>query len=348
MSLAVAAHSDGDGLERVAARLLGRGVRAVTRAAAGGNNRLYCVEDEAGSRYALKTYLAAGNDDRDRLGAERAGLQFVTRHGSGRVPSCLAADPAAGLALFEWIEGRPVAAPTAADIDSALDFLAELAAMRGHAGAESLPEAAEACLSAAELCRQIGDRRRRLFGSGDDRLAAFLMRPFPLAWSRFERRARRGYAALGLEFEAPLAAERRILSPSDFGFHNALRRPDGGLVFLDFEYFGWDDPVKLVADFLLHPGMRLSEPLKLRFRRGAAGLFRGAAAFEARLDLLYPLYGLRWCLILLNAFLPSAWRRQAYAREGIARNEIQNRQLAKATAMLAHITEIEGVLCHDA
>jgi hypothetical protein len=106
--------------------------------------------------------------------------------------------------------------------------------------------------------------------------------------------------------------------------------------------------VKLVADFLLHPGMRLSEPLKRRFRNGAARMFHDESTFAARLDLLYPLYGLRWCLILLNAFLPGAWRRQAYARDGGIREQIQNRQLAKAKAMLAHVIEIQGALDHDA
>ena len=41
---------------------------------------------------------------------------------------------------------------------------------------------------------------------------------------------------------------QRALSPSDFGLHNALRGQDGQLRFVDFEYFGWDDPVKLVSD----------------------------------------------------------------------------------------------------
>src|ERR1700680_1391707 len=46
--------------------------------------------------------------------------------------------------------------------------------------------------------------------------------------------------AAGLAFDAELPQEWRSLVPSDFGFHNSLRRPDGSLAFLDFEYFGWD------------------------------------------------------------------------------------------------------------
>ena len=60
--------------------------------------------------------------------------------------------------------------------------------------------------------------------------------------------------------EAELPVEQRTLSPSDFGFHNALRRPDGRVVFLDLEYFGWDDPAKMISDFLLHPALERFYP----------------------------------------------------------------------------------------
>ena len=39
-----------------------------------------------------------------------------------------------------------------------------------------------------------------------------------------------------------------ILSPSDFGFHNIVKNKKK-LYFLDFEYSGFDDPLKLLSDF---------------------------------------------------------------------------------------------------
>ncbi|MFX9699951.1 hypothetical protein ABTP10_19680, partial [Acinetobacter baumannii] len=83
--------------------------------------------------------------------------------------------------------------------------------------------------------------------------------------------------------DAAIDPSARCLSPSDFGFHNAVQRPEGQIVFVDFEYFGWDDPVKLTCDFMLHPGMDLPDDLAQRFRRGMARLFRAQADFEARL-----------------------------------------------------------------
>jgi hypothetical protein len=78
-------------------------------------------------------------------------------------------------------------------------------------------------------------------------------------------------------------------------------------VFIDFDYFGWDDPVKLTADFLLHPGTQLPELLKHHFASAATAIYQTDDAFRTRLALLFPLFGLRWCLILLNEFLPERW-----------------------------------------
>ena len=103
--------------------------------------------------------------------------------------------------------------------------------------------------------------------------------------------------------------------PSDFGFHNSLRRPDGSLAFLDFEYFGWDDPVKLTADILLHPGRPLQPTAAARFRRSGDALYGDDPAFAARLAAYLPLFGLRWVLILLNEFIPERWQRRVLAGE---------------------------------
>ena len=105
----------------------------------------------------------------------------------------------------------------------------------------------------------------------------------------------------------------RTLSPSDFGFHNALETQSGEIFFLDFEYFGWDDPAKTVCDFLLHPGMALSPSLKLQF---ATSLVRGlpwSQGLRERVAAYYPLFGLKWCLILLNEFLPNQILRRRFA-----------------------------------
>jgi len=120
-------------------------------------------------------------------------------------------------------------------------------------------------------------------------------------------------------------------------------------VFLDFEYFGWDDPVKLAADFLLHPGMVLTEGQKRRFLEGVGHVFADDPEFRIRLNQHYPLYALRWAMIVLNEFLPEKWRRRKYAGTQVEREAAQQRQLDKAQTFLAMARSAhKGGLLYDA
>jgi hypothetical protein len=147
-------------------------------------------------------------------------------------------------------------------------------------------------------------------------------------------------AAAGLDFRATLPQEKRSLVPSDFGFHNALRRADGTLGFVDFEYFGWDDPVKLTADVLHHPGTPLGSLQRDRFRSASLAIYGADASFGARLAALYPLFGLRWALIVLNEFLPDRWRLRVAAGETESWAQAKTRQLARARDLLAQTQEM--------
>jgi Ser/Thr protein kinase RdoA (MazF antagonist) len=312
---------------------LGYPITAIRRGTAGGNNRIYRVDTAAGP-FCLKLYPKLPNDPRDRLGTEFTALSFLGRHGVAVVPRAIAADPASGAALYSWLDGVPVGNPTDANLDALLDFVATLDRLRQSPGAAALPAASEACLSPAELVRQLERRLDALAGAAVaspdlDRLLNEGIVPLLERWGQPVRR-----------FDTPLPLHLRTLSPSDLGFHNALVTPDG-LRFVDFEYFGWDDPVKLAADFVLHPGMALPDGMKARFLAGCRTLFARDAGLEDRLDLLYPLYGLRWCLILLNEFLPERWARRAFAGAD-DRTAAQARQLAKATTLLRTLTDHDG------
>ena len=339
----------GEGEARqAAAALLGSGVAALSRISGGGNNRLFQVGTADGSRYALKSYMHDRADPRDRLGAEFEGIRFLRQHGIRQVPRAIACDVAVGSAVYEWIDGTPLEAVGDDDIAQAASFLADLHGLVGVEQASELPLASEACLSAAELVRQIEHRASRLRAVDHMGLKRFLAEPYAELHDRHIDAAVDGFAATELDFMDELPPQRQTLSPSDFGFHNALRCADGSLVFLDFEYFGRDDPVKLTADFLLHPAMALTRGQQRAFYRHARGIYGGDPQFTLRFRLLYPLYGLRWSLILLNSFLPERWRRQAFADDSESREQVQDRQLGKARAMLDHIYRIATEFPYDA
>lgn len=301
---------------------------AMAPAAHGANSRVHRVDSPAG-RFALKLYPRRAGDARDRLGAERDASVFLHRHGVRLTPPFIAEDGVHAVALYGWIEGEAAGAIGEADIAAALDFAATLHQLRGAAGAAALPLASEACLSPAELAGQVRRRIERLRqgpAADDPELAAFLS-------GGVEAELLRRLGGIGDRLAAEdLPLELRTLSPSDFGFHNARRVAGGGLIFHDLEYFGWDDPVKLAADFTLHPGMDLTAEQRRRFLDGCARLYGADGGYARRLAALAPLYALRWCLILLNDFLPD--RRDAHRRAGLDPEAIAARQLAKAAAML--------------
>jgi hypothetical protein len=313
--------------------LLGRPLVAAVKVGGGANSRVYRVSDSHMS-YALKLYPS--DPARDRLGAEATALEFLRRHGLDTVPRVIAADRARRIGLFEWIEGGPVGAPGDGDIAAACDLLGALHRLRGAEPAITFPSAAEACLSAAELVGQVERRRARLDREAAQHpaLASLLAEGVAPALGAARGRAEACLSAAEIDAAAELAPERRSLSPSDFGFHNAIRRGDGRLAFCDFEYFGWDDPVKPVADFLLHPGMTMTETQRRTFAAVARAVYGADGTYALRLRALFPLYGLRWCLILLNEFLPERWARRVEAGAASDRESVLEQQLAKARRLL--------------
>jgi hypothetical protein len=320
------------GLRIVAEGLLGGSPCRLAGVDGGRNSRVYRLTAPSGV-YAFKTYFRHASDSRARMETEFEGLTFLWKNGERDIPRPIASAREQGCAIYEWIEGPriPSSEVTEADIRSTTAFLVRLAALKSLPGAEALQPASEACFSARALADCLRGRLEPLLARSDHReLSGFLKKDLKPAIESICASSRE---RLGTIFDADLPLAHRTLSPSDFGFHNALRRPDGTIVFLDFEYFGWDDPVKMICDFLLHPGMAVSSAHKRLFARSMLREFSEAAA---RIHALYPLFGLKWCLILLNEFLPQHLLRRRFA--GLSEGELeirQSQQLAKARAMLS-------------
>jgi hypothetical protein len=339
-------HADSDIAEAaaVARALLGGAVDAIDRLqGAGRNSRIYRVY-RGGESFAVKHYPPRREDPRDRLRTEFQALALMQRHGIAAVPRPLASDEERNYTLLSWVEGDAVDRPDESDIDAAADFLARLHRLRGCAEAQQQPLGAEACLSGIEIVAQLGRRLARLAGvaEAESALAEFLDQIADWLLGTVLPGLTADYRRFGMSFARPLPNRLRSLCPSDFGFHNTLRGTTG-LTFVDFEYFGWDDPVKLTCDFLLHPGMRLPEQLKRRFAAAALRIYGTDPTFALRLRLLHPLFAIRWCLILLNEFLPERWSYRVHAGGGPADwQKAKERQLGLATDLLASVKSNGG------
>jgi Phosphotransferase enzyme family len=325
----------------VAEALLGGCPDSIEPVAGGRNSRVYRVEI-GGKLFALKRYPSLADDPRDRLATEVEALALMAACGLANVPRVIALDRKLNFALLSWLEGAQITCVSDADIDQAAAFLKIIHGMRDGAAAGFYRDAAEACLSGTEVEAQIRRRLAVLHSQcvGELDLVPFLSESFAPLLEQLANAAKAKMAAAGLDFRATLPQEKRTLVPSDFGFHNALRRADGTLAFVDFEYFGWDDPVKLTADVLHHPGTPLGALQRDRFRSAALAIYGADASFGARLDALYPLFGLRWALIVLNEFLPDRWRLRVAAGETDSWAQAKTRQLARARELVAQTQEM--------
>lgn len=308
---------------------------ALRRLTGGRNNRAFLITTAA-APLVLKLYHA---DSRDRLGAEFNFLTCAWQRGLRNIPQPLARDPAHHAALYSFLPGERLRADQVAPwhVDAALDFVVALNA----AGDAPLAPGAEACFTAQEHIATIEQRLARVdtivltdtASTAAVRFVADRLRP---VWARVHARLVQYLQQADISLDAPTAV---CLSPSDFGFHNAL--VDGPRIgFLDFEYAGRDDPAKLVCDFFAQPELPAPPALFEPFVSRLVSSLHLTAQDAARCHALRAAYRIKWACILLNEFLPQDAARRAFAAAAPV-TEHRTLQLARAEAQLAAI-ETEG------
>lgn len=312
----------------------------------GGNNRVFRVG--AGVREAvLKVYFQNPADKRDRFGAERAFYELLWRTGVRRTPEPLAWEESQRLGLISLVDGRKLQ-PAEVDqrfVEQALEFVLEANRARSDTATRDIPAASEACFSIAEHLAVVDRRVARLNTIATDsaldcEAAAFVQAELAPAWVAIRAKIE---AQADSSSGGALPAAARCISPSDFGFHNALLPADGRLRFFDFEYAGWDDPAKLVCDFFCQP--QIPAPRAAR-RHFTEALQRGLGldeTFAQRAGLLFPAYQVKWCCIMLNEFLGGERARRDFARGAVTPETRKEVQLAKARAALQQIKENAGL-----
>lgn len=326
-----------ENVRHVLRRALGKNARVFAQLKGGRNSRVFRVDCDDGGVVAAKAYFRSSNDRRDRMGCEFRALQLLQSEGLRNVAEPLVADAEHHVAVYQFIEGEQALATaiTPRDVRQVLDFLRALKEIAGSGRAKRFGPASEACFSIEALFENLNRRMTTLESAANDEpsLARFLEGEFIPFRKMVEPWVRAFCLEHGIDVAEEISIGARTLSPSDFGFHNALRRPQGDLAFLDFEYFGWDDPAKTICDFLLHPGMNLSAPVKQQFFAGALAVFSATGKIEARVRALYPLFALKWGTILLNEFTLDHGARRSFA-VGAAGVWGQITQLDKARRLL--------------
>ena len=309
----------------------------------GANNRVYRV-DTSETQLLLKSYFSHPDDPRDRLNAEFSFCQFAWDHGIRSVPEPLACDAANRLGLYGYLNGRRLAAGEISlqHVVECTDFFCSLNRSNTVPAARRLGAASEACFSTCDHLTCVERRVRNLetipcSSETHQAAAQFVCSDLLPKWSAVVESTEVQCQTLELQPDLELAHGSRVVSPSDFGFHNAIVDGHGRLRFIDFEYAGWDDPAKMVCDFFCQIEVPVPREYLAPFVDAVVAMDSQPELLRNRIELLFPVYQIKWCCITLNEFLPTAAARRRFSDTGAGLDSRQQRQLEKAKRIFSEI-----------
>ena len=295
----------------------------------GGNNKVVSVQT-CGGKYLAKTYYSHPSDKRNRLATEYSFLLYALNIGLSCVPKPVFCDPKKNIGLYEFVEGRKLESfeLTRQHIIAAASFIKGLNARPDRD--QTLPVASEGCFSIEQHFSIIDNRLNRLFSlpveSELERQARSFVSEIDSAWKKIKGEISVRNGSISKELDT----DDRCISPSDFGFHNALLKNSGDICFIDFEYAGWDDPAKMVGDFFLQPAVSVPLEYLDDFISEALDYSENKAGLTERTHLLFPVFKIKWCCLMLNEFIPDAAKRRRFANPTQDPEHSKRLQLKKA------------------
>jgi len=304
----------------------------------GGNNKVFKVETSKRS-FLLKQYYIDKSDTRNRLMAEWSFLSEATRNQIPQVPKAYAVDHLNGYALYEFIEGRKLSKQELKreHIDSAVNFMESLNSDPQHKFS-NLADASEARFSIIGHLKLLESRINTLILNSTESFD--LLNKIQLYFEKLSEVTLRSMHEFGIPIDDELKKHERCVSPSDFGFHNALITSQNELVFIDFEYAGWDDPAKTCADFVLQPEVKIAPNYFEILLNVLAPEAIPRIVFRKRALALKPIFALKWVCIILNCFVPDWFARQRFANSEIDPHAFKIQQLKKAEAFFLDLPEL--------
>jgi len=272
-------------------------ITQLTPISKGKNSKVFKIISSDSSIYLLKTYPDLAWDSRPRLETEKNASKLLLDAGLN-VPVIVAFNKSLNWAIYKWVNGKNVKV-NELFLKESLNFInAAQSASNIKNLLLNFPKASEACLSIDDYREQIDSRIESYLSLNIVNLNNFLQVELIPTYKKILIEASNVLDNTDLF----ISKQYQILSPSDFGSHNAMIDPSGKYYFYDFEYFGWDDPVKFVADFYWHPAMELNNNLREKWLSLCLNNFSKDPNFKLRLKLCLPLIGIRWCLIILKEY----------------------------------------------
>ena len=308
---------------------------------AGINNKLFRINTKQKKVFFCKVYY---RDDRERLQREFDAIQFLADKQFQNIPKGYFKNQTLHYALYSYEEGITKTPDhiTKSDIETMARFVAKLHSIHADEIKTTFLPAVLACFSLQDYIDNSIVRLDKFIAystspSVHEKIASFT-KQIDVQQIILQLLHQSTKTISPETLKKPLTREERRLSPVDFGPHNMLFKKDGSITFVDFEYFGWDDPIRLVADFVNHDqSITLSPENKAHFIH----IYKETVALPAfvlnRLDVITNLIAIEWLTIFLQSITPEAIKIRQFANKDFNTDTYIETQLQKFTQRLADL-----------
>jgi len=291
------------------ANQLGADPNSLERLKGGINNCVFRCCDKT-TTWVIKGYPPFELGRRDRMEAEIQFLEYSNHVAPGFTPALIHSDPDRRCVVLEnlagslFCEGVP---PPKQAVEAAVRFMHLLNHDLRQAQGYIQLDAAEGFLSLRQHLSNLQGRLELMSTShlrkSDKSLAETLLQHIRYEFDSVKERTNSSIDQG--KIEDAINPDQICISPSDFGFHNAISTANG-IKFIDFEFAGWDDPAKATLDFSFQPRVPV-------FRYGFPLLstwnLRRQRYISKRCQYLAPILRLKWLCILLSVLDPHRLRR---------------------------------------
>jgi predicted Ser/Thr protein kinase len=309
-------------------------IESISKISKGNNNRTYLAQGH-GRKVIAKFYFSSDSDNRDRLDHEYKFLKYAEKININCVPKPIIKSKKYNLGIYEHIDARPFQMSDLGKnyVIEAADFFSSLNPAGQSSQYQDLKYASEAFLDPQIYVNNIDKRIAGLVdvlkNKNADSKTNFFIKNLQEAWAKIKSSL--------IQNENLIKQHHSLcVSPSDFGFHNALIKKDK-IFFIDFEYAGIDDAAKVICDFFIQPEIKVPMIYLEEFANRAFPSFNNKDLLLERAIKLLPLFQIKWCCIMMNEFMPNIAERRLFSDPDLDLEASKFYQLEKASSLLIEI-----------
>lgn len=308
---------------------------------AGWSNKLFCLTSKERNKLLLKVYFSV---ERQPLKKEYTALEFLNARHIDNVPNVYFNNADLNYAVYSYEEGftKEPNKLTKDDIGKMVKFVVSIHNILPEKVTSDFPIATMACFSFQDYINNI-NHRLELFEKYvktenlHPKVANFL-REIDIIKIVKNLTSQEISKYTSEELSKPISHKR--LSPVDFGPHNIIFKDSGELVFIDFEHFGWDDPLRIIAEFPSHDQTYdVSKENKELFLDQYRNLVNLPELMMHRLDTLTKLVAIEWLTIFLKSITAEDVKQTEFADKNFDPDSFLDEQISK---LRKHLIDIEN------